>query len=172
MEWIRAWVWHIVGIIMLSSVCEMLVPGGEMKKYVNLVIGLILVINVIRPLVNVPTPTLSEIEFSAQKQNMTEFRNNLDAKEQFNVMKIYKAKLCEKLKKELKLSLDIDAEIAVDAEENDEKRIGEIKGVTVMVYSENEQNDRTSQIKREVVKTVKIPEQNVKVHILKKRGEA
>ena len=171
MECIRAWVWQIVGIIILNSVCEMLVPHGDIKKYVSLVIGLILVINVVKPIVDIPSISFDEIKLSAQKQSLTEFKNTLGEKERFDVIMVYKEKVCDKLQEELKRSLDVDAYIKLDAEEKDEKKIGEIRGVTVIIQSETGQSDKIQQIKKIVVEMLGIREENVKIHIMKKSGE-
>ncbi len=41
MEWMRDWIMKIAGVILLNVMCDMVIPKGEMKKYVNIITGLI-----------------------------------------------------------------------------------------------------------------------------------
>lgn len=139
MEWLRNWIWQIAGIIILSAVCDMIMPSGEIKKYVKLVMGLILVVAVVRPLINTPSISVEEIERNETKRNAIELKNRLDERELFNVIRLYKQKLCEKIENELKLPPNVTADVKVEVEEEKEELFGSIKEITVLVYLEQEQ---------------------------------
>lgn len=165
MYWLREWIWQIAGIIILSAVCDMIVPGGEMKKYVRLVMGLIMVVAVIRPLVNVPAISLTEFENSQAGRNAAELKNVLDEREMFNVIKIYKQKLCRKIENELEVSLDVKADVKVELEVDNDEEFGNVTGVTVLMHDESGEKN-TSGVQRKVADSIGIGTDKVKIVVL------
>lgn len=51
METIRQVVHSLVVIVVLATIVEMMLPGGEMRRYVRLVVGLFLIIALVQPAV-------------------------------------------------------------------------------------------------------------------------
>jgi stage III sporulation protein AF len=52
-DFVKDWVIHIVALVLFIVLVEMLLPTGRMKKYVSLVTGVILIIAIISPIVEV-----------------------------------------------------------------------------------------------------------------------
>ena len=51
MEWLREWVMQLAGIILIGAVCDTLMADGDIKKYVKMVVGLVLVFAIVKPIV-------------------------------------------------------------------------------------------------------------------------
>ncbi len=168
MYWLKEWIWQIAGIIILSSVCDMIVPGGEMKKYVKLVMGLILVVAVIRPLVGVPAISAIEIEKTETRRKATELKTRLDEKEMFNVIKVYKEKLCRKIEEQLDVVFDTTAEVKVELEIENEDNFGDITGVTVLMHTGNNTDGMAEDVRKTVSESVGIEPDRVRVVMLSK----
>lgn len=166
MEWLREWIWQIVGIIILSAVCDMIVPGGEMKKYVKLVMGLVLVVAVIRPIINLPTITLAEMERAETQRNATELKNRLTEREQFNVIKIYKEKVCQNIENKLSLPKNVSVDVKVEVEEEDDKEFGNITSVTVLVYSDGKIEDVNNSMKNTITEEFGVRPENIRIVML------
>ncbi len=169
MEWLREWIWQIAGIIILSAVCDMIMPSGEMKKYVRLVMGLVLVVAVIRPVINIPEITLAEMERSETQRNAAELKNRLTEKEQFNVIKIYKEKVCQNIENTLRLPSNVTADVKVEVEAENEKEFGNITGITVLVYSDEKIEDINNAVKNTITEEFGVRPENIRVVMLSKQ---
>lgn len=166
MEWLREWIWQIAGIIILSAVCDMIIPSGEMKKYVRLVMGLVLVVAVIRPVINLPAITLAEMERAETQRNATELKNRLTEREQFNVIKIYKEKVCQNIENKLSLPKNVSVDVKVEVEEEDDKEFGNITGVTVLVYSDGKIEDVNNSMKNTITEEFGVRPENIRIVML------
>ena len=65
MDFIKDWAITISGFIILSSVAEMLLPNKSFKKYAKLVLGLMLIILVMKPILNVSSLDLGQYDFAS-----------------------------------------------------------------------------------------------------------
>ena len=166
MEWLREWIWQIAGIIILSAVCDIIMPSGEMKKYVRLVMGLVLVVAVIRPVINLPAITLAEIERSETQRNAAELKTRLTEREQFNVIKIYKEKVCQNIENKLSLPPNVSVDVKVEVEEEDNKEFGNITGVTVLVYSDGKIEDVNNAVKNTITEEFGVRPENIRIVML------
>ncbi len=164
MEWIKEWIWQIVGIIILSAICDMIMPRGEMKKYVRLVFGLVLVVAVIRPVISVTDLSVAEFKGSEIQRGAAELKSQLDEREQFNVVRLYKEKLCENIKNELALSNEIQTEIKVEIEDKNEKDFGTIKNVTVILHTN--MPIQTDGIKKTIDREFGVKAENIRILVL------
>ncbi|WP_328701105.1 stage III sporulation protein AF [Aquibacillus kalidii] len=49
-EWLTGWVTQIILFILLAMIIELLLPNSSMKKYINMVVGLLLILIFLQPL--------------------------------------------------------------------------------------------------------------------------
>lgn len=130
---IRNWVLQMAGIIVLGSICDSVMSDGEMKKYVKLVVGLILTFTVIRPLVNFPSGELKLEVPEPPRSTAMEYHKSLDEENQQSLMRTYCLKLAQKAEEMLRRQWNISAEVFVGAEETDEARFGSVNWMRVEI---------------------------------------
>lgn len=122
---------QIAGITVLGAVCDMIMTEGEMKKYVKMVMGLVLVFAIIQP-ITTASPDFAEFELPENTQRQAaELKNRLDEKEQESVLKIYRQKLAKSVENEIYTKWKVDAAADVTVEANDKEHFGNIKTITI-----------------------------------------
>ena len=134
MELVRDWVLQIAGIIVMGSLCELIMPTGEMKKYVKMVIGLVMVFAVLRPVVNIAS---SEINIDIPKNvhsEAVELQSRLETTEKRELLRLYRNNLENKILDGITGIQDC----IVVVEENADKDFGKIKGVTLIIDGETD----------------------------------
>lgn len=136
MSAIKDWIMKLAGVMVLCSVCEIVMPSGEMKKYIRFVVGLVTVLVVTSPVANLS-------KFDAFRE-FPEFRETMSSRDIYEktgthdreeIIRLYREKLCENMKKELE-SGGIEGTLRVDAEifGNEGERFGQIVSVKVTAY--------------------------------------
>ena len=131
LEWLRDWIMQIAGIIVLGAICDMIITEGEMKKYVKMVMGLVLIFAIIRPVTDI-SHDFVEFELPQKTQmQAAELKNRLGEKEQESLLRIYRQKLAKSVKNEIYTKWQADTKVDVTVEENDESRFGNIKTLTI-----------------------------------------
>lgn len=107
MEYISSWTKGLITIVVLSSFIELLMPKGDIKKYVRFASGLIIILMIIKPLIDIKSISLPKLE----SFNQEEYTAN-------SVQEVY----VERLEKNVEQALEIDkVEITVNP-----KRLTEI----------------------------------------------
>lgn len=166
MEWLREWILAIAGTIIIGSLCDMIVPESSIKKYVRLVIGLVLVLAVIGPFTKVSFDEFTSFGEEQTRRRAVEFQNSLGERERFEVIRLYREKLCSSIENEIKAEENENVEVKVEVEENDERRFGEITKVSVILRGESLQDERYSHIKEIVCNKYGVDEENVRIIML------
>ncbi len=169
MEWIREWIMLIAGVIVLGAICDIIMPDGAMRRYVRLVLGLILVFAVIKPVTGISAKQLEIRETEQNRRTAAELKNRLGEKERLNVIRIYKEKLCRNIIDGLELPEGVRAEVKADVEEEDEERFGNIREITVMLYSNEEDEGRGVKIRNQLHERFGIDMENIRVVTLTER---
>lgn len=131
MEWLRDWIMQIAGIVVLGAVCDMIITEGELKKYVKMVMGLVLIFAIIQPVTNA-SPTLVEFNLpQTTRMQAAELKNRLGEKEKESLLKIYRQKLAKSVENEIYTKWKAGAKVDVTVEEDDQNRFGNIKTLTI-----------------------------------------
>lgn len=139
-DFLRAWVSDIVIVVILISFLEIILPKGNMKRYINMVIGLLIIIVLINPFINLLSKDI-DIEGEVFKnivdgQNI-EYSNDEELKEirQKQVIDIYKLSL----KKEILSLIKSKTEHSVKAisvkinEDQGSEEFGNLQGVELLI---------------------------------------
>lgn len=130
-EWLRDWIMQIAGIIVLGTVCDMIINDGEMKKYVKMVMGLVLIFAIIQPVTKVSS-NLMEFKLPQTTQaQAAELKNRLGEKEQESLLKLYRQKLERSVENEIYTKWKIMALADVTVEENNKNCFGDIRTLKV-----------------------------------------
>lgn len=137
MEFFKEWIGGITAAIIFASLCEILLPSGNMKKYVNLILGIILSIMMINPLADLKFNNWSDDLFAFERSNAFATQAKLEEEERKTVIKIYNNKLTEAIEKQIYEKVKAEFTVNLDIETENPENFGEIKNVTVTVI----QND-------------------------------
>ncbi len=133
MEWLRDWIMQVAGVIVLGAISDMIMTDGTMKKYVKIVMGLVLVFTVIRPIVNI-SPSSIDIESPKDSQlKAAEVKNRLGKQEQELVFDIYCEKLQQNIENHVYTKWGCEADADVIVEKEDKNRFGNITSVHLKI---------------------------------------
>lgn len=122
-EFIKSWVMSLAGIIVFGSLCEMLLPSGIYKKYIHLAIGILLILTLLTPFTN---KTELEFEIPDDIGRVSNSVPDIDARQNEDVISIYKQKLISAIEGELSAKAEVDCSISTD-----EESFGKINGIVI-----------------------------------------
>lgn len=155
MEFLNSWLQGIVISVIVATIIEMILPAGNTKKYVKVVLGIYVVFNIITPIINQFTDSSFELssvinieEYTKKMETYEVTTTDIDKSNEENIMQIYisnlKNDITAKLKEKEYLVKKINVEI-----ENDETY--EIKSIILSLEKEETQEGQESQTENEVV---------------------
>ena len=158
-SFINSWLKDIVVLFILISIAELIMPKGNLKKYIRLVIGLLIIYTIISPFAR-----LFRLDFSLDKVVFNyakpETFNSIDLedfylKQEKQIEKIYLDKIIEDLKVLIESDTDyelVDGDITIL---KDEDNYGEIDYWTLYL-KENKGNKDSDTIHIEKIGTIKV----------------
>ncbi len=153
-EFLKDWCLNVVTLVMFIVLLEMLLPSGRMKKMINLVSGLILVIALINPVlglfqkgINLEEYQMSSSNFIDKKEIMV---NSQVMKEEQTrqITNVYRNKIISQLEdlvRDIKGVLEVKADVIINDDYSDEK-FGEVKKVYLELKL-GEADEKTKSIK-------------------------
>jgi len=185
LEAVKVWVSNIIAIILFVSIVEIILPEGKMRKYVNLVAGVVVVLIIISPLVkafnknieidmpemNIKEP-ISIQELKIQGQKIESMRSK-------QIICTYKEKMEKSIKEQVNEISGVDCQrvICKVKEDSRNENFGDIDEVTLYVSKKQDkfQNSKIEPVKiklsekvqSKVDNTEKISEE-IKNQIIKK----
>lgn len=148
-EFFRSWVLNIVIIIILIVITEIIIPSDKFKKYVKFVTGLILMMIIINPIVEITNKNYSldalaiqsfnnfdKSELETKSKNVGNLQNN-------QILKIYKEKLKKQVIDEIssiKRIDDVSVDLKID-EDTKSKTFGSILEMNLSINKIDEKNN-------------------------------
>lgn len=111
MEFLNSWLQGIIIAVVVATIIEMILPSGNSKKYIKVVLGVYIVFNIITPVVNqflksdFELSSILNIEEYAKKMETYEVDTkniNIEESNQQNIKQIYQTNL----KKDIKAKLE------------------------------------------------------------------
>ena len=70
-EFMSSWAEQIVLAVIVATIIEMILPKNKNKKYIQMVIGIYVLFNIISPIIK------NKDNFSIEKYNIENYQNNL-----------------------------------------------------------------------------------------------
>ncbi len=177
MEFITLWVQEIIIAVIIGSIIEMLLPNGNSKKYIKVVIGVYIVFSIVSPVISKFTRSELKLDsiidinkyedkiasYEIETKNLENI-NNSNIKEVYilNLKKDIKAKIEDKgyIVNSIKIEIENTDEYKVKninitlskrenkKEETEEKNINEIEKVNIEVKIENSTTKETTEMIR------------------------
>ena len=162
MDAVKEWCIKIAGVLILSALCEGILPSGNIKKYVRILLGLILTICVCSPFAKGFSGNFI-IEESRQRA-YTETKN-MEERERETVLRLYKANVARKMNDDLKAVLEsCEFEFSLEVESGNMQEFGKIRGVIVTVITNDEELQADSLIEKILSEKYGVTEKNIAVN--------
>ncbi len=166
MDSVKEWCIKIAGVLILSALCEGILPSGNIKKYVRILLGLILTICVCSPFLK---EFSGEFIIEESRQEAYLEAKNMEDREREMVLRLYKANIARKMNDDLKAVLEnCEFEFSLEVESGNMQEFGKIKGVIVTVITKNESLQADSLIEKIISEKYGVSEKNIAVNY---RGE-
>ncbi|AFS78387.1 stage III sporulation protein AF [Gottschalkia acidurici 9a] len=157
-EFLKGWMTNLVTFIVIITFLEMILPNGNMRRFVNMIIGILLILVIINPFISLLKSNIDiekEVFMNISEQNTykpkedKEFKNIQDKQ----IVDMYK----NQIEKEVRNSLInktqyVLEKIHIEIEENnDSKEYGSIKKIELIINENKEikekENSKNIQIK-------------------------
>lgn len=150
MEFLNGYIKSIASFLIFSAFVGMILPGEKYKNYINLILGLILILNILKPLAGkndwsliIPNG-LPEFEAVAEQAELSDYE---EVREQL-ISELYKSRLSDQIVALIESEtdwrvLEADAEVRSDT--------GEPLQITLLLSSEEREHQPSSFIRIEEV---------------------
>ena len=163
MEFFKEWTVGIASAVIFASLCEIMLPSGNMKKYVNLILGIILSISMLKPLADAKFNDWSDRLFDFERTKAFEIQTTFDEDEKSAVIKIYTGKIENAVKKELSEKINADFTVEAGIETEKEGSFGEIKSLLITVVQKEGFKDYREEIENIIKSEFGVSEKNIRI---------
>lgn len=171
-EFLKNWSLQIVIVTLFVTFIELILPNGSTKNYVKIITGLLLIIVIVNPFINIFNTDINidkEIFLNVNQEviQKTDENDKLAKENNRQIIQIYKNKLKTEVLRIIEEETEYTAEIKnmdiIEDFQND--RFGNIEKLTICLNDVDKQNEQKSkQVKvKEVVVNVKKVVQSDKV---------
>lgn len=165
-SWISSWAQGIIMAVIIGAIIEMILPEGNSKKYVKIVIGVYVLFTIISPVISKITGKTIQVsdilelnKYIEETENNSKLYVTLDEDNSNNIKDIYESSLRNDIKakvaakgynaKNIKLEIEDDEEYTlkkIDIEiyknmEKDKKNIETIQNVDINISQKSTEND-------------------------------
>ena len=151
-DFLKDWCINIVTLVIFIVLLEMLLPSGKMKKMINLVSGLILVIALINPVLGLMKKGVDLEDYQMANSNFIDKKEIMVNSEVLKeaqtrqITNVYRSKIISQLEgiaKEVKGVLDAKADVIINEDYRDEN-FGEVKKAYITLKLGEVEADNTS----------------------------
>lgn len=161
-NFLSSWAEQVILAVIIATILELILPNSKNKKYVQMVIGVYVLFNIISPIIkNKEKLVFSEIDLDKYITTSTKIeQSSMDAR----LEKIYLDELENNIKSKFKNAGIEIIKCTIDAELDTTKKNAGIHSIDVKVKNvDNEQ--KISKIKQEIIEEYEISEDKIKIII-------
>lgn len=141
---IREWIITIISVIIFVTFVEILVPNSNHKRYINVVVGFLLMIIILNPLTKLISGEINFEEAILRNANQIEIStarnmiNNIEYSNKETVMKLYKDQISKQLRNRIEENTDYMVEnVEVQVEEDaNSPNFGMIDGFNITLIED------------------------------------
>ncbi|NLJ99486.1 MAG: stage III sporulation protein AF [Tissierellia bacterium] len=148
-DFLTLWVKDIVIVFVLISIIEIIIPNGNMKKYIDMIIGFLIIIVIISPFIKLIHKNFSmdkRILQRTQEQIEFDYDNKLGRTQEEQMERVYVQKLEGEIKELINESTDYEVEKLYIAIYKDEERYGNIKDMEINLREIQEKEEKAKDI--------------------------
>ncbi len=161
-EDLRQWVLTIAGVAVFGSICDIILPGGNFRKYIRLAVGLVLILTMLTPIQKLIFKSRETDDFLSE----TDFNSialTVDNMDRQNISKLYRDSLEKNIKQKLSESLNsTEIDVKCSIEEDNKENFGKINAVEVVISEKIPETD-INKIKTELKQIYSVSPQTVNV---------
>ena len=161
-NFLSSWAEQVILAVIIATILEIILPNSKNKKYVQMVIGVYVLFNIISPIIkNKEKLVFSEIDLDKYITTSTKVeQSSMDAR----LEKIYLDELENNIKSKFKnVGIEI-IKCTIDAELDTTKKNAGIHSIDVKVKNVDDEQ-KISKIKQEIIEEYEISEDKIKIII-------
>lgn len=151
-EFIKTWVNQIIVAVIISTIIEMILPNGNNKKYIKMIIGLYVLFTIIQPIITKLTgETLNISDFNYQKYFDQDILETSSNNFEDNNSKLIKQAYIDNIKKDIITKINQkgykaeSCSIEISDDEN-EDTYGTIKSISLKISNEEDEVKESNNI--------------------------
>ena len=161
-NFLSSWAEQVILAVIIATILELILPNSKNKKYVQMVIGVYVLFNIISPIIkNKEKLVFSEIDLDKYIITSTKVeQSSMDAR----LEKIYLDELENNIKSKFKNAGIEIIKCTIDAELDTTKKNAGIHSIDVKVKNVDDEQ-KISKIKQEIIEEYEISEDKIKIII-------
>ena len=159
-SFLSSWAEQVILAVIIATILELILPNSKNKKYVQMVIGVYVLFNIISPIIkNKEKLVFSEIDLDKYITTSTKVeQSSMDAR----LEKIYLDELENNIKSKFKNAGIEIIKCTIDAELDTTKKNAGIHSIDVKVKNVDDEQ-KISKIKQEIIEEYEISEDKIKI---------
>ena len=160
-EWISNWAEQIIVAVVIAGIIEMILPSGNSKKYIKVVIGVYILFTIISPVIsrfsNIDLKDLDYESYFEQTDTYQTMSQSLTTNNDKSVEEIYVSNLKQDMKNKLEEKGYVVENINLDMDFEDTSNYGRINAIYLNVYeNDNKENMNTNNVSINKIEKVQI----------------
>ena len=161
-NFLSSWAEQVVLAVIIATILELILPNSKNKKYVQMVIGVYVLVNIISPIIkNKEKLVFSEIDLDKYITTSTKVeQSSMDAR----LEKIYLDELENNIKSKFKNAGIEIIKCTIDAELDTTKKNAGIHSIDVKVKNVDDEQ-KVLKLKQEIIEEYEISEDKIKIII-------
>ena len=165
-EFFSSWAEQIVIAVIIATIIELILPNNKNKKYIQMVIGVYILFNILSPVIQNKDLLTSIDEYDLEQYNNTTNsqyvidQSSMDKR----LEKIYLEELENSITKKFEEKGFVINKCTIDAELNTSKKNAGIHLIKVII-EDTENEDAITEIKKEIINEYEIDESKVEISI-------
>ncbi|MDR5658195.1 stage III sporulation protein AF [Serpentinicella sp. ANB-PHB4] len=142
MEFLRNWIITIISVIIFVTFIEIIIPNNKNKKYINVVVGLLIIVVILNPVMHIYNRGLNFSDTVVQASNELETITthsrvkNLESNQDQLIIDIYKSNLIEQMKNRIKQTTEFTPKEIVLEIYKDNENFGLIKSIELYLVED------------------------------------
>lgn len=179
MEWVSGWIQGIIIAVIISTIIEMILPEGNSKKYIKVVIGVYILFSIVSPVISKVTGNsfnLTDIidldEYIEASKSNSSMQNQLENQNEEQIKEIYlssmKNDIMEKIENKGYIVNSVEIEVEDDGQYTLKKIILEVEKKTETRNSNSNESESNNTVLE--VNEVKINVSNTETNTEEKKS--
>ena len=179
MEWISGWIQGIIIDVIISTIIEMILPEGNSKKYIKVVIGVYILFSIVSPVISKVTGSsfnLTDIidldEYIEASKSNSSMQNQLENQNEEQIKEIYLSSIKNDIKEKIESKGYIVNSVEIEAEDDEQytlkKIILDVEKKTETTSSNSNENESNNTVLE--VNEVKINVSNTETNTEEKKS--
>ena len=159
MNFLNSWLQGIIISVIVATIIEMILPNGNTKKYVKVVVGIYVVFNIITPIINEFTNSNFELssiinieEYTKKMDTYEVSSNNIEKSNEENIKQIYISNLKNDITAKLEEKEYSVKKVDIEIENNETYKIKNVELSLSKKEAKEEQETKNEVVINEIEK--------------------